>query len=222
MKKGSVYSLICPLSKEIRYIGITKGKLQNRLSKHIREIDKTNSYKNNWLKLLRKQGILDKLQISLIEECGVDILSEREIYWIKFYKDNNFKLTNSTIGGEGVYGYKHTDSAKMKISERSKKPRKKMSEIARKNISKSLIGNKRHLGKKHTEETKNKISNAKKGTIPCNRRKVYQYDKELNFIQEYDSVKDAQIVTGASNISSVCNGKRKYDKRYKWSYERLD
>lgn len=222
MKKGSVYSLICPLINEIRYIGITKNKLEYRLNKHIREIDKSNTHKNNWLKIIRSKGLLDMLKIELIEECDLNELLKREIYWINFYKKHNFKLTNSTLGGEGITGYKHSIEAKKKISERSKNPRKKMSNIAKKNISKSLIGNTRHLGKKHKQETKNKISNSKKGVVAHNKKRVYQYDKFLNFINEYDSVKDAQIITGANNISSVCNGKRKYCLKYIWSYEKLD
>lgn len=222
MKKGYVYSLICPLISEIRYIGITKNKLEYRLNKHIREIDKSNTHKNNWLKIIRSKGLLDKLKIELIEECDLHELPKREIYWIDFYKKHNLKLTNSTIGGEGIIGYKHTIEAKKKISERSKKPRKKMSEIAKNNISKSLIGNTRHLGKTHTDETIKKISMSKKGSIACNKKSVYQYDKLLNFIAKYDSVKEAKIITGANNISSVCNGKRKYDIKCIWSYEKLD
>jgi hypothetical protein len=214
--------LICPLISEIRYIGITKNKLEYRLNKHIREIDKSDTHKNNWLKLIRSNGLLDKLKIELIEECDLHELTKREIFWIDFYKKHNFKLTNSTIGGEGITGYKHTIEAKKKISERSKKPKKKVSDIARKNISKSLIGNKRRLGKKHSNETRKKISMSKKGSIACNKKSVYQYDKLLNFIAKYDSVKEAKIITGANNISSVCNGKRKYDIKCIWSYEKLD
>ncbi len=222
MKKGLIYSLICPLTNEIKYIGQTTQLLQSRLRGHIRDIDKSVNYKNNWLKYIRKNGLLDKLKIEIIEECDYNILNEREIYWINFYKGVGLKLTNSTLGGHGIRGYKHTEISKHLISERSKKPRKKMSDIARKNISKSLIGNKRHFGKLHSIETRKKISNSRKGSIAMNRKTVYQYDKSLNFIAQYDSVKEAQLITNASNISSVCNGKRKYDKNFIWSYDKLD
>ncbi|MCW0484666.1 NUMOD1 domain-containing DNA-binding protein [Gaoshiqia sediminis] len=40
-----------------------------------------------------------------------------------------------------------------------------------------------------------------------NNRKVYQYDLDGNFIQEYRSVREASRITGVNNgnIHSVCN-----------------
>jgi hypothetical protein len=150
MKSAYVYSLICPISNKIKYIGQTRQKLYKRLYKHLREINKNKSHKNNWLKILEKQNILHKLRIEIIEECAFDKLNEREIYWIKFYKNKGLNLTNMTTGGEcGSLGYKHTDEAKRKIAERNKLPKHETSLQGRENISKSLIGNKRRLGKKH-------------------------------------------------------------------------
>lgn len=225
MKKGLIYCIICPIKNEIRYIGLTTTTIEKRFKKHIREIDKSKSYKNNWLKTVRHSGLLNKLKIEVIEEVSIDILNERERYWIQYYNDLNFNLTNTTPGGSvGSLGYKHTKEAKTKISNRSKLPRKKMSSTGRLNISKSLIGNKRRLGKTHTKQTKEKISNSKKGTKAHNIRIVYQYDKQFNFIREWESATYIEKTLGfsAGNISSVCNGKRNYANNYIWSYERLE
>lgn len=61
----------------------------------------------------------------------------------------------------------------------------------------------------------------KSGLARC--KKVYQYDKNLNLIKEWNSTK--QCKEGKFNqscISECCLGKRKTHKGYIWSYERID
>lgn len=225
MKKGLIYCIICPIKNEIRYIGLTTTTIEKRFKKHIRDIDRSKSYKNNWLRTVRHSGLLDKLKIEVIEEVSIDILNERERYWIQYYNDLNFNLTNTTPGGEvGSLGHKHSDEAKRKISEASKNRSFVRTKEFRDKISKSLIGNKRRLGKTHTKQTKEKISNSKKGTKAHNIRTVYQYDKQFNFIRKWESATYIEKTLGfsAGNISSVCNGKRNYANNYIWSYERLE
>lgn len=54
------------------------------------------------------------------------------------------------------------------------------------------------------------------------KKAVYQFDKDMNLINEFDSVSDAQEQTGIGHISSVCNGHRKSAGGYKWMFkERL-
>lgn len=80
-----------------------------------------------------------------------------------------------------------------------------------------VYGNRK--GIKHTEATKLKISESKKGSIPCNRKKVKQFDKNGNFIQEFSSRTEAQSKTGIDFrlISHVCCGKRKSAGGYVWT-----
>lgn len=53
-------------------------------------------------------------------------------------------------------------------------------------------------------------------------KQVYQFDKQGNFLNSYESVAEAERQTKVhhSNIVSVCNGKRKSAGGYKWSYDR--
>ena len=53
-------------------------------------------------------------------------------------------------------------------------------------------------------------------------KKVYQFDKQGNFLNEYESVAEAERQTKVhhSNISNVCNGKRKSAGGFIWSYNR--
>jgi group I intron endonuclease len=53
-----------------------------------------------------------KPRLIIIEECNLQNWVEREQYYIKVYEN----LTNLTDGGEGAFGYKHTDEIKKLMS----------------------------------------------------------------------------------------------------------
>lgn len=94
--KHYIYTLICPITNTIEYIGKTNN-LEKRLRSHL--LDKTKSIKNNWIKKLKKLGLVPKIEC--IEECTDINVDEREIYWISYYRKINPKLKNMTKGGTG-------------------------------------------------------------------------------------------------------------------------
>lgn len=53
-------------------------------------------------------------------------------------------------------------------------------------------------------------------------KKVYQFDKKGNFLNEYESVAEAERQTNVhhGNIVRVCKGERKSAGGFKWSYDR--
>lgn len=53
-------------------------------------------------------------------------------------------------------------------------------------------------------------------------KQILQYDKNGNFINEYQSIKDAQRKTGIneSHIIKVCKGKEKFASGYVWKYKK--
>lgn len=55
----------------------------------------------------------------IIEECGVEELDDREIYWISYYDSKNSGY-NLTDGGGGMRGYKMSEESKRLISEACK------------------------------------------------------------------------------------------------------
>lgn len=95
------------------------------------------------------------------------------------------------------------------------------SEETRKKISNTLKG--RHI----SEEVKTKISEKLKGHIgyfkgkPApNRKKVSQYDLNGNYIQTFNSLKEAQEKTNIakSSICTVCKGNSKQAGGFIWKY----
>lgn len=94
-----IYGLVDPRNNEIRYVGKTKNTLNVRLSRHINDKPKHNTYKHNWICSLKKENI--KPIIIELETCNESNWIERERYWIKQYSN----LTNLTAGGEGCDYY---------------------------------------------------------------------------------------------------------------------
>lgn len=142
--------------KEVFYIGIgsdCKGYFKRAKSHKHR-----NYYWNN---IVNKTNY--EIEI-LFNDLSREDAIKKEIEFISLYgrKDlNSGTLVNMTSGGEGLNGFKHSDSSKLKISEYQKK--KIFSEETRKKISESKLGKKR--GVIHTEESKKRISEAMKKRI---------------------------------------------------------
>jgi len=92
-----IYTLSDPITKEIRYVGKTVQKPTYRLSQHISQSRCTNKkdYCHCWIKSLLNKDL--EPVINIIEKT-YDV--NRECYWIKYYKDNNYKLTNLQEGGD--------------------------------------------------------------------------------------------------------------------------
>lgn len=169
-----VYELRDPRDIECkpRYVGITTKSLKYRLTAHKNCI--TYDYRGRWFKKLTREGVTPT--IHLIEEVvGWDYACEVEKYWIKEFKEQGYNLTNSTEGGEGTTGYKHSQTFKnfqrsfrigSKHSEETKRKISKTNKITQNLPEIQELRSKRTKGKKLSEETKFKISNSKKG-IPC-------------------------------------------------------
>lgn len=113
--------------------------------------------------------------IYVVEECNMEDLSEREIFYIKEWNTKTPNGYNLTDGGDGSYGYKHTPENILKISKNrdyksgEEHPffNKHHTEetkilISEKNKSNPIFGIMRR-GKKVTEESKKKMSDAKMG-----------------------------------------------------------
>lgn len=92
---ATIYALVDPRTKEVRYVGKTSQPLQIRLNQHWNTRTHRNNHKECWLRNLEKEKL--KPFIRVLEECPEDLWQEREIYWMTQF-DN---LTNTCEGGGG-------------------------------------------------------------------------------------------------------------------------
>jgi len=202
MQTGSIY-LIKNLINEKIYVGMTTCPINKRFKQHEYK-SKRNSRCPVHL-AISKYGI-NSFSIALLENCLLNILGEREIYWIKKLNSMNIGY-NLTKGGNGsryhtneikekisksLLGHKLSEQTKEKIS--CSLRNKKLTPEHRKNISNALNKNdvvlKRSLamlGKIHKKQTKEKISIAIK--------KLWQ--------NEFFKNKSIEARTGINNSRSV-------------------
>ena len=179
----SIYSLKESGSDIIKYIGLTKQNINDRLIQHIYK-SKSSKKKNRaqaWIISCLNLGI--NVEISIIEENidNIDLAIIMESYFIKIYRKINPDLKNETDGGSCAYdgsywkGRKQSSDHSNKISNALKGRKPKDEEI-----------------KRSVEAMINKVY---KGTDK-NAMRIDQYDLEMNFIKTWPSIRRIAAETG--------------------------
>ncbi len=171
---------------EESYIGYATKGLEERKSEHKNSANREDGY--YFQRAIKKYG-WDNFRWIMLEQGVIDfeILKELEKYWIREFGTKRPNGYNLTEGGDGTYGYKHTEETKKKISKihhdvsGKKNPMygKNHTEEAKSKMKKNNphISGEQHwcygtqgifYGRKHKEETKQKIGNANRGKIRTN------------------------------------------------------
>lgn len=187
------------------YIGKTNN-IKQRLSNHIYNSIKKSTFIANWLKKHKKEAKIIILEDNLTEDEAFNF----EKWYIELFKSWGLKLMNHTLGGEGISGYNHTLTTKLKISQIHKN--KLYSDETRDKMSKSK------LKEKHFKYNKNLDENIKQkmsiSSVKINKKiKAYnllgEYIGEFNNTSEVKNtlLKNIKLTTG--DILSVCNRKQK-------------
>lgn len=175
----------------VRYVGITRKSLMERLRGHIksaRDRKKHRTHRDNWIR-----HVSYAVGICLLEKTRD---SKREGFWISRFRALGMPLTNLTDGGEGITGYRHTEEAKlaMSISRRGKpKPesaRPFYQEAARKRFRDNPGEKKRMsellMGHEVTKDTRKRIGDARNSLVasgwvhPCTGRKHSEERRKKN------------------------------------------
>jgi group I intron endonuclease len=139
----AIYSIyLIRLEGKAVYVGFTSKSADVRWLQHCS--DAKRNCPNILHKAIRKYGIESfSVETIYMGDDSNHVLKTMESQFINDH--NTFKSNggyNMTFGGDGCIGYTHTDEAKRKISEASRKSQ---------------------TGRKASEETKRKLSEAKKG-----------------------------------------------------------
>ena len=203
------------------YIGQSRD-IEARWQKHL------SAYKSypDWelYRAFKKYGI-SKFTFEIIEECQIEELNEREIYWITQYDSFNNGY-NMTLGGEACNGTNDKTVYQYDLSGHFVGEYKSAHEAARAlniqftNICKVCRGERKTAGgfgwsyEKHDSVQPIKTKRLSDGT-------VLQFTKDGTFIAEYPTAKEARRQTGISDttIGLVCKGKNKTAGGFIWRYK---
>lgn len=156
-----IYFLIDPRTWEIRYVGKTTKKLTYRLMNgHMQDSSRT--YKTNWIKSLKKGGLLPKIKLVKICESE-DKCNYAEKFYIKLLgraDKGDGILVNATNGGEGTAGRVLSEETKIKISKGNKG--KLLGRKLPEEVKKKMMKTRSKFSKKKKKEIGRKISKANK------------------------------------------------------------
>ena len=218
---GIIYAIL--ETGQTVYVVQTTKNIKNRFSEHISLAKK---HKGFLLHHKMNNHGIENFSIKLLETT--EDLDEREKFWIKRLKTHCSQGGyNLTWGGEFRPDAIKVSCCQYDLNGNFLKQYKSITEASRAvngsiaNILKVLHGELRiAYGFRWSYQRLQKLEK-----IPNNytgaAKPVYQYDLNGNFIQKFNSTKEAARILQKSqgNISSAANGKRKTAYGYIWSYD---
>ena len=169
MGEYKLYVLI-DKNDNVHYVGITTNSLIHRFSTHVSECKNKNTKKCVWIKSMFEKGENPKIKLVSDDFINDIDLKNAEISYIDKLLNEGVKLTNSTNGGEGVKGLKHSEETKHKISVNRKG---KSCGESHPYFKKGIF-----LDKKHSEKTKTLMSHNRVG-----KKKSYEHRKKLSEVK---------------------------------------
>ena len=101
-RKVKIYAILCPITKEVKYVGKTFGTLKDRLSRHISN-SKDKSKKKIWIIENVKNNMFP--EIMLIDEVDSVLSNVTEKKWILYYGIDNLLNENKGGGGCSIKGF---------------------------------------------------------------------------------------------------------------------
>lgn len=207
---GKIYCISNTINDKV-YIGkTTYSTIEQRFKEHCKDCKKIIFEKRPLYSAMNKYGI-EHFNILLVEEVELSLLEEREKYWIKQY-DSYHNGYNATLGGDGKilydYGLFIEDYNEGML----------VKDIACKygcDIS-TVIKALHNCG-----------INSRTNSINARKHKVNQYNKNNEFIQSFESQRDAarylisqghkgSLGSIVTNIGRVLKGQRKTAEGYIW------
>ena len=208
-----IYKITNKINNKV-YIGKTLQTIADRWKIHCYDYLKRDEEKRPLYSAIKKYGIQSFIIEEIEEITDINLINEREQYWIEYY--DSFKNGyNATKGGDGKHYADYELIYNLYTEENL--TFEKIQEITSYDI--------------RTIQTALKTFNISEEEIKKNKFKklsksVAQIDKDTDeIINIFPSCSEAhrqitgnQGKTGCSSISAVCKGKRKTAYGYKWKY----
>ena len=212
-----IYKIINNINQKI-YIGKTSSTIEKRFKEHCNDSKKERCEKRPLYDAMNKYGI----ENFTVEEVENDeIASEREIYWINKLRTyigfNDCNGYNATLGGDSKRIYDYQIIAKKYLELKNQKETAKYFQCDVETV------------KKACQENNIEIISSQQVAKDAQKKCVKMYDLENNFIQEFETMKDAAIwvienklttsnkIDGVrSSIRKACNGQYKKAFNHIW------
>lgn len=216
----SIYKLIDPNTKLIRYVGITTGPLQGRLVGHLHEVYFRKREFNEKLKWL--ESLLVNHQIPIIELIEETENKLREVYWINtlmpdlnMVHGTNIKFNHSYSLLRNIPVYQYDLQGNFLKSWNSASEAELELSIDNTNICSVIAGKRRKAGNfmwrayfvDKIPDYKRELSN----------KEVHQYNLEGDYIRSFESARQAKGFN-YKNVSQCCTGEKKTHRGYKFSF----
>jgi len=234
--KTYIYTLKCPITGKVRYVGKTNNPTE-RYKNHINKARDGGTHKRNWINLLRIKNL--KPIFEIIDEVSVKEWKDKEKYYIKHYIDKGYYLVNHTGGGDGLSFGNQTSFKKGCISMNKGTGAKKKCKVCGKEFpcAPSYFNRyyccSKECRKIYVSNNLNK-GTFKKGIVPWNKGKqlskntvnskpVIQTDiKTDKIINRFLSAAEAERQLGINqdNITNNTNGRSKSAGGFKWKKEK--
>ena len=210
--KGKIYKIYNDINDKI-YIGKTINTIEERFIQHKNDSVRFRCEKRPLYNAMNKYGT-EHFFIEVIEECPLEELSIREIYWIEYY--NSYKEGyNATRGGDGKILYDYN-----LIVDLYNKGfvGKKIAETL--NCDISVVSN--ALKCANIDTHKNMIKAASKRVKMFDKitgELIKSFDSQMDagrWLKENNKTTDKEVSRISGRIGDVCRGKRKTAYGYKW------
>ena len=200
-----IYKIYNDINDKI-YIGKTNYLLEKRFQEHIRD-SKKNQENRPLYNAMNKYGV-EHFKIEQIEECDIQIVDEREKYWIEFLQTFKYGY-NATLGGDGKSYLDYELIYATYLETNSIKETALIVSCDEKSVSTilNIYG--------ITKEDRIKNMALKKSNF------VAMIDKKTNkIIKVFNGTREAGRFLNKTHqhIQEVCQGKRKSAYGYLWKY----
>ena len=215
-----IYKIVNDINGKI-YIGKTSSTIEKRFKEHCNDSKKERCEKRPLYDAMNKYGV-ENFTVEKVEEVENDeIASEREIYWINKLRTyigfNDCNGYNATLGGDSKRIYDYQIIAKKYLELKNQKETAKYFQCDVETV------------KKACQENNIEIISSQQIAKDAQKKCVKMYDLENNFIQEFETMKDAAIwviknklttsnkIDGVrSSIRKACNGQYKKAFNHIW------
>ena len=212
--KGKIYKIYNDINDKL-YIGKTLSTIEERFRQHCNDRKRRQYEKRPLYNAMNKYGE-ECFHIELIEECEIELLSQRECYWIEYYNTYHDGY-NATKGGDGRQLYDYNLIVDLY-----------QSGLLVKDIM-NIIGCDRLV-------VKNALTlagiNGYSNMVAKSSKSIIAYHLNGSFIKKFDSLSDAarwlideniaktdEIKNVVTAIGRVAQGKRKTAYKMLWKYD---